>query len=84
MCILDLIKVLIYQFHYHYIKNKYENKSKLLFRDTDSLMYKIKTEDVHEDFSSNKEMFAFSINSTKSKYYGNSNKLVIFKMKDET
>ena len=30
-CILELIKVLIYEFHYDYIKNKYDNKSKLLF-----------------------------------------------------
>ena len=46
MCILDLSKVLMYEFHFDYIKNKYDNKSKLLFTDTDSLMYEIKTEDV--------------------------------------
>ena len=44
----------------------------------------IKTEDVYEDFSSDKEMFDFSNYSTKSKYYGESNKLVIGKMKDKT
>ena len=74
----------MYKFHYDYIKNKYDNKSKLLFTDTDSLMYAIKTEDVSEDFSSDKEMFDFSNYSTKSKYFDNSNKLVISKMKDET
>ena len=47
-------------------------------------MYEIQTEDVYEDFSSNKHMFDFSIDSTESKYYDNSNKLVIEKMKDET
>ena len=47
-------------------------------------MYEIKTEDVYENFSSNKEMFGFSNYSTKSKYYNNSNKLVIGKMKHET
>ena len=83
MCILLLNKVLMYEFHYDYIKNKYDNKSKLLFTDTDSLMYEIKTEDVYEDFSSNKEMFDFSNYSTKSKYYDDSNKLVIGKMKPE-
>ena len=52
MCILKLSKVLMYKFQYDYIKNKYDNKSKLLFTDTDSLMHEIKTENVYEDFSS--------------------------------
>ena len=47
-------------------------------------MYEIKTEDVYEDFSNNKEMFDFSSYSTKSKYYDNSNELVFGRMKDET
>ena len=45
MCILELSKVIMYEFHYDYIKNKYGNKSKLLFTDTHSLMYEIKTDD---------------------------------------
>ena len=45
MWMLDLSKVLMYEFHYAYIKNKYDNKSKLLLRDTNSLMHEIKTED---------------------------------------
>ena len=52
--------------------------------DNDSLMYEIKTEDVYENFSGDKEMFDFSNYSTRSKYYCNSKKLVIGKMKDET
>ena len=59
MCILELSKVLMYEFHYDYIKNKYDNKSKLLFTDTDSSMYEIKTEDACEYFSNDKEMFDF-------------------------
>ena len=47
-------------------------------------MYEIKTEDVYEKFSSDKEMFDFSNYSTNSKYCNSSNKLVIDKMKDET
>ena len=47
MCILDLSKILMYEFYYDYTKNKYDKKSKLLFTDTDSLMYEIKTEDVY-------------------------------------
>ena len=55
----------MYEFHYDYIKNKHGNNSRLLFTDTDSLMYEIKTGDVYEDFSSNKEMLNFSNYSTK-------------------
>ena len=39
MLILELSKVLMYEFYFHYIKNKYDNNSKLLFTDTDSSMY---------------------------------------------
>ena len=72
MCILDLSKVLMYKLHFDYIKNKYGNNSRLLFTDTDSLMYEIKTEDVYEDFSKNKELFDFSSYLAKSKDYDDS------------
>ena len=84
MCILELSKVLMYEFHYGYVKNNYGKNSRLLFTGTDSLMYEIKTEDVYEDFSKVKETLDFSNYSTKSKYYDNSNKVVVHKMKDET
>ena len=73
MCILDLSKVLMYEFHY--IKNKYDNSTRLLFTETDSLMCTIKTEDVYEDFSKDKEMFDFSNYSGKSKYSNKSDEL---------
>ena len=48
------------------------------------MTYEIKTEDVYKVFSSDKEMLDCSNYSTKSKYYDNSNKLFIGKIKDET
>ena len=47
-------------------------------------MYEVKTDNFYEEFRSNKEMLDFSNYSTKPKYYENSNKLVIGKMKCET
>ena len=84
ICILHLSKVLMYEFYYDYMKNKYGKKSKLLLTDTNSLIYEIKTEYVHEDFSKDKEMFDFSNYAAKPKYYDDSNKLVAGKMKEET
>ena len=69
ICVLELSKVLMYEFHFDYLKNKYGSKSRLSFTDTDSFMYEIQTENVYGDFSKNKEMFDFSNYSAKSKYY---------------
>ena len=40
MCISDLSKVLMYEFHYDHIKNEYGNHSRLLCTDTDSMKLK--------------------------------------------
>ena len=82
MCLLELSKVLTYDFRYNHIKNKYDNNSRLSFTGTDSLTYEIKTEDIYEDFSNNKEMFDLSNYSTNSKYYDNKKKIVVGKMKE--
>ena len=83
MCILDLSKTLMYDFHYNYIKKKYNDKARLLFTDTDSLTYEIKAKDVYKDFWNDKDMFDNSDYPESSPYYCNANKKVIGKFKDE-
>ena len=46
--ILDLSKNIMYRFHYGYAKEKWRGL-KVLYTDTDSLIYKIETEDVFAD-----------------------------------
>ena len=83
MCILDLSKTLMYNFHYNYIKKKYGNKAKLLFTDTDSLTYEIEAEDVYQDFWNDKDRFDNSDFPESSPYFDKTNKKVIGKFKDE-
>ena len=80
MCILDLSKMLMYDFHYNYIKKKYGNRARLLFTNTDSLTYEIKAEDVYKDFWNDKDMFNNSDYPEGSPYYCNANKKVIGKI----
>ena len=83
MCILDLSKVLMYDFHYNFIKEKYGDLVKLLFTDTDSLCYHIETDDVYEDFYRFKDLFDNSDYKKSSKFFFDENKKVIRKFKDE-
>ena len=83
MCILELSKVLMYDFHYNYILPKYPH-AKLLFTDTDSLTYHIKTEDIYRDFWADRERFDNSDYPSDSKFYFSENKKVIGKFKYET
>ena len=55
MCIVHISKTLMYDFYYNYVKQKYEDKAKLLFTDMDSLMYEIETEDFYKDISADVE-----------------------------
>ena len=57
MCILDLSKTLMYDFHYNYVKSRYNNKAKLLFTDTDSLCYEIETKDIYKELREDKQLF---------------------------
>ena len=54
--ILDLSKLVMYEFHYDYMKKKYsEDKLKLLYMDTDSLVYSISTENFYVNIAADIE-----------------------------
>ena len=71
----------MYEFHYKYIKSKFD--AKLLLTDTESLVYEVKTEDFYEDFYQDMNLFDFSDYPLDSEFFDPVNKKVIGKMKDE-
>ena len=70
----------MYDFHYNFIKTNFD--AELLFTDTDSLTYEIKSEDIYEEFFRHKHLFDFSNYPKDSKFFGEANEKVIRKMKD--
>ena len=54
--ILDLSKIIMYEFHYDYMLPKYGDKIKLCYMDTDSYVYDIKTEDFYKDIAKDVEV----------------------------
>ena len=79
--VLELSKWLMYDFHYNFIKKKFDTK--LLFTDIGSLTYEIKSENVYENFFKHKRLFDFSNYTKDSKLFNETNKKVIGKMKGE-
>ena len=79
--VLDLSKWKMYDFHYNIMKMNFD--AELLLDDTDNLTYEIKSGNVYEDFLSGKLLFDFSNFSKDSKFFDETNKKVIGKMKDE-
>ena len=55
LSILEISKILMYEFWYDYIKPKYGNKVKWCYMDTDSFIMNIKTNDFYEDITNDVE-----------------------------
>ena len=82
--ILELSKVLMFDFYYNHIKAKYGSLAKLLFSDTVSLCLEVKTEDIYVDMTRDAQLFDFSEYATDHLLYSTENKKVIGKFKDKT
>ena len=63
----------MYQFHYKYVKNKFD--AKLLFTDTDSLVYEIKSKDVYGECFKERKLFEFSEYPVDLKFYDSTNNI---------
>ncbi len=82
--VLELSKLLMYRFHYDYIKHQFNEKAELLFTDTDSLMYQIFDENVYETFYKVREKyFDFCEFPKNSPFFDDHNKRKIGFFKDE-
>ena len=71
----------MYDFHQNFIKKNFHVE--LLFTETDSLTYEIKSENVYEEFFKRNDLFDFTNYSKDSKFFYETNKKVIGKLKDE-
>ena len=83
--ILDLSKIVMYEFHYDYMKPKFKDL-KLCYMDTDSLIYNIETEDFYSDIMDDvEEVFdtsGYDKKDTRPIPIGKNKKVIGF-MKDE-
>ena len=55
LLILEISKILMYEFWYDYIKPKYQDNAEICYMDTDSFIIDVKTEDVYEDVANDVE-----------------------------
>jgi hypothetical protein len=81
--VLDLSKHRMYNFWYNHLKRIYGEKVQLLYTDTDSLLYKVETENVYEDMRQHAEEYDFSDYPKDHPCYSVENKKVVGKFKDE-
>ena len=84
LSILEISKILMYEFWYDYMKPKYNDNVKLCYMDTDSFVMNIKTEDFYEDIANDVEKrFDTSNYEVNRPLPTGKNKKVIGLMKDE-
>lgn len=68
MSILDISKVLMYEFYYEHMKQKYKQKVEMLYTDTDSFILEVETDCFYEDMKSDIKMYDTSDYSEKNQF----------------
>jgi len=83
--VLELSKVLMYNFYYNVLKKLYpqNNQLTLLYTDTDSFILKILTKDIFKDFEKISHLMDFSDYPSNHTLFSNNNKKENGKFKDE-
>ena len=81
--ILDLSKLFMYDYYYNNLKSKYKDNVSLLYMDTDSFIFEIKTSDVYEDMIDNIDIYDTSNYKLGDVLFSSNNEKVIGKFKDE-
>jgi hypothetical protein len=80
-CILDLSKVRMLDFHYNTMEKHHKYKYNLIYSDTDSLVYHVKHENLHQWMHDNPD--EFDLSNMEDKYKIKDNYQVLGKMKSE-
>ncbi len=83
MSILDLSKLLMYDFYYNNMKRKYGDRVSLLYTDTDSLLMEVQTENIYQDMNQDIDLYDTSDFPKDHYLHSTKNKKVLGKMKDE-
>ena len=81
--ILHLSKIVLYKFHSNEMKPKFGDSLEVLYKDTDSLLYRIETDDLYSDIQSLKHLPDLSNYPQNHKLFDSTNKKVPLTMKDE-
>ena len=89
LSVLELSKILIYEFWYNQVKPKHDEKAKLCYMDTDSFIVYVKIDDIYKDIAEDVETrlettnYELEYNSIERPLPEDKNKIVIGLMKDK-